>query len=543
MAVRQQSSTTSLSQYAHTAHGVDPLYGSTSRDFCNSFWGPGDDGVNILFSRMRGATKTTEELRHFWNERALIEEQYASRLAALTKVALGGEEIGELRNSLDTLLLETEKQAQSHSQLAAVIRSNLETPTSVMHAKQVNHRRNVQTAVEKKFRAKQTQESYVATAREKYDADCARIQSYTQQCAISQGKDLERAQIRLRRAQQTVQANEMDFGNFHQTLLDMMPGWEADWKDFCDICQDLEEDRLEFMKDTLWSYANEVSTLCVNDDLSCERIRTVLDQLEAERDVENFVVKYGTGNMISDPATFVPYNVHDGSAASESRPTSRPATFKRISRRVTPNYGAHEEAQRQVNADDHHDPPSPESPVEDNIWAQAPQPREPTPANQSHPQQQHHNQTYHSNNSSHGHTNNSSHGHSNNNSHVNGPPGAPPNIEPPPVPTQAPPPVATNLRRSATNRVSGPLPIPSNRRYEEQPPMPTPPPTTQSQETGVKALYDYTATIDEEFSFQTGDVIAVTATPDDGWWSGELLDEARREEGRHIFPSNFVCLF
>jgi predicted nucleotidyltransferase len=59
----------------------------------------------------------------------------------------------------------------------------------------------------------------------------------------------------------------------------------------------------------------------------------------------------------------------------------------------------------------------------------------------------------------------------------------------------------------------------------------------------VKALYDYQATIAEEFDFQAGDVIAVTATPDDGWWIGELLDEARREEGRDVFPSNFVCLF
>lgn len=59
----------------------------------------------------------------------------------------------------------------------------------------------------------------------------------------------------------------------------------------------------------------------------------------------------------------------------------------------------------------------------------------------------------------------------------------------------------------------------------------------------VKALYDYAATIPEEFDFQAGDVIAVTATPDDGWWIGELLDEARREEGRDVFPSNFVCLF
>lgn len=59
----------------------------------------------------------------------------------------------------------------------------------------------------------------------------------------------------------------------------------------------------------------------------------------------------------------------------------------------------------------------------------------------------------------------------------------------------------------------------------------------------VKALYDYGATIEEEFDFQSGDIIAVTATPEDGWWSGELLDEARRQPGRHVFPSNFVCLF
>ena len=59
----------------------------------------------------------------------------------------------------------------------------------------------------------------------------------------------------------------------------------------------------------------------------------------------------------------------------------------------------------------------------------------------------------------------------------------------------------------------------------------------------VQALYDYQATIDEEFDFQAGDIIAVTATPEDGWWSGELLDEARRRPGRHIFPSNFVALF
>ncbi|KAG6867749.1 hypothetical protein C0993_011703 [Termitomyces sp. T159_Od127] len=77
---------------------------------------------------------------------------------------------------------------------------------------------------------------------------------------------------------------------------------------------------------------------------------------------------------------------------------------------------------------------------------------------------------------------------------------------------------------------------------------PQPPTSTNSTEDGhqilfyVKALYDYTASIEEEFDFRVGDIIAVTHTPEDGWWIGELLDEKRRQRGRHVFPSNFVSL-
>lgn len=53
----------------------------------------------------------------------------------------------------------------------------------------------------------------------------------------------------------------------------------------------------------------------------------------------------------------------------------------------------------------------------------------------------------------------------------------------------------------------------------------------------VKALYDYDATIDEEFSFKAGDVIGVTETEEDGWWQGELVGVRSRIGG--TFPSNF----
>ena len=57
--------------------------------------------------------------------------------------------------------------------------------------------------------------------------------------------------------------------------------WNRDWKAACDVCrftgfrasltlpqkfQDLEEERLDFTKSSLWTFANVASTVCVSDD-------------------------------------------------------------------------------------------------------------------------------------------------------------------------------------------------------------------------------------------------------------------------------------
>ncbi|KAF8339352.1 SH3 domain-containing protein [Amanita rubescens] len=301
MSTRRQPSTTSLSKYAR-AHS--PIPQNRSLDFCNAFWGLNDAGVDVLFARMRGAVRTMDELKTYWKERAIIEEDYAKRLAKLAKMTLGRDEIGELRNSLDTLRLETDKQAGYHMTLAQQIRNDLESQATIFYNKQTHHKKAYQSVIEKEFKAKQVQESYVVKARDKYEADCVRINSYSAQSSIIQGRELEKVTQKLERAQQTVQANERDFANFSKALQDTVQKWEQNWKSFCDGCQDLEEQRIEFMKDNMWAYANAVSTVCVADDESCEKMRLALELLEPDRDMENFVRDYGTGNQIPDPPQF-----------------------------------------------------------------------------------------------------------------------------------------------------------------------------------------------------------------------------------------------
>jgi hypothetical protein len=171
-----------------------------------------------------------------------------------------------LRQCFDTLKAETDKQAAYHLTLSQSIRSDIEGPTGAFCGRQAHHKKTFQTVIEKNWKAKQTQEQYVHKAREKYENDCQRINAYTAQATLLQGKELEKVQLKLERAQSTVQANQRDFANFARALGDTARQWEVDWKAFCDSCQDLEDDRMDFLKDYLWAFANAVSTVCVSDD-------------------------------------------------------------------------------------------------------------------------------------------------------------------------------------------------------------------------------------------------------------------------------------
>lgn len=175
----------------------------------------------------------------------------------------------EPRNSIDTLRLETDKQAASHLQLAHQIRTDLENQVGLFSTKQQQHKKIIQLVIDKEYRVKQTREQHAAKAREKYESDCLRINSYTAQSTLVQGKDLEKIHLKLERAQQTVQSNENDYAQLTRVLQETTQTWEQNWKAFCDSCQDLEEERMEFMKDNMWAYANAVSTVCVSDDEVC----------------------------------------------------------------------------------------------------------------------------------------------------------------------------------------------------------------------------------------------------------------------------------
>lgn len=74
----------------HTSKNV------SSKDFCNSFWGEDSSGTgyDILTNKVKSSAKTIDDLKLFWKERASIEDDYARKLAKLSRFLVGSGETG-----------------------------------------------------------------------------------------------------------------------------------------------------------------------------------------------------------------------------------------------------------------------------------------------------------------------------------------------------------------------------------------------------------------------------------------------------------------
>ena len=144
-----------------------------------------------------------------------------------------------MRHALDKVRVETEAMARSHAQLVHSVRKEIESPLSDLMARSENVRRPAQVAVTKLYKHKQMQMQYVQRSREKYEQDCTKINAYTAQSNLVQGKELDKLMGKLERVQATVGQNDKDYQSYVRALQDTTYKWNSEWKSFLDVCQDL----------------------------------------------------------------------------------------------------------------------------------------------------------------------------------------------------------------------------------------------------------------------------------------------------------------
>ncbi|KOS17420.1 Septation protein imp2 [Escovopsis weberi] len=273
--------------------------------FANNFWGKDDAGVTPLIDRMVNAKQTCDELKTFYGARASIEEEYSKKLLNLAKKSLGSQETGTLRASLDTVRAEVEAMGKQHQNIAAQMKTELEEPLAAFAGGMKERRKIVQATVEKLLKTKVQQTQQVNKTRDKYEQECLKIKGYLAQGHMVMGQEERRNKAKLEKTQISLAASNTEYENAIKALEETTVRWNREWKAAADKFQDLEEERLDFTKNSLWTFANIASTVCVSDDTSCEKIRLSLEKMDVETDIMLFINEKGTSQEIPDAPKYI----------------------------------------------------------------------------------------------------------------------------------------------------------------------------------------------------------------------------------------------
>ncbi|BGO95547.1 formin-binding protein [Rhodotorula toruloides] len=345
-------------------------------DYCNAFWVDphksreggrraegdaeekdwGKEGYETVMGRVKASAKVCDDLRALLKERASAAEDYAKRLNKLSRHSFGVGETGHMERAMLQVKSELEASAKSHTDLATLMRHQEATVADFVQKREAA-RKSQQTNLEKLWKNLLNTRQHVLKAKAKYQDDAIQINALHAQASLLQGRDLDKASasatLKLDKAQQTVVVNERDYRNYVNVLKETTVNWNMAWKSFCDLVQDQEEERLEFLKSRMWDYANGLSTLAMAEDESAERTRTALEQCDPKIDIRIFVQQFGTGNAIPDPIPFVDVSAK----TAPPKQSYRSAAFTRSSTRipgVTHSPSAIDDIARAM----HHPPPS-----------------------------------------------------------------------------------------------------------------------------------------------------------------------------------------
>jgi hypothetical protein len=230
-------------------------------------------------------------------------------------------EAGTLRMSLDVVKAETEGMGKQHGMIAAQMKNELEDPLATFAGGIKERRKMIQGGIEKLLKTKNAQTMTVNKTRDRFEQDCLKIKGYLAQGHMVMGQEERKNKTKLEKTQAQMSTNSNEYEMAVKVLEETTGRWNREWKAACDKFQDLEEERVDFFKSSLWSFANISSTVCVSDDQSCEKIRLSLEDCDVEKDITNFIADFGTGQEIPDPPKYINFcrgDVDDNVSTAES---------------------------------------------------------------------------------------------------------------------------------------------------------------------------------------------------------------------------------
>lgn len=300
--------------------------------YVDAFWEPdftSTRGYDILTKRNKDIRKVSKELEDYYKERVKAEQNYSKAIQTLVRKLEGKEELGDLGKALRELKLQTERIGRSHEEAGNSFQM-LYNELSKFNDEQKSLKQQVEERTKSSQNDKLQKYKACMSCKDKYISKCkekeAAEEGFNQarQSVQITSKELGKAGKAKEKADEAQQQADANYRSSVQALEASRKLWEKEMEDACNNFQRLEEQRIDFFRDSVWKCTNVDSKACVDHDEGAEAVRTVLQYCDISKDLQEFIDNNKLSGKRPEPVVYEDYDRRPIQGAPSRTQTMRP---------------------------------------------------------------------------------------------------------------------------------------------------------------------------------------------------------------------------
>ncbi|KAI3362211.1 hypothetical protein L3Q82_012534, partial [Scortum barcoo] len=281
-------------------------------------------GYDAIIQYLNDGKRTCKEVEDFMKARASIEEKYAKDLLGLSKKVCGHNEMNTLKRSLDVFKLQTEHVSLSHLQLAQSMREEAKK-LEEFREKQKETRKKVEQQMDTLHKQKSSQFKKTMDTKKTYDQKCRdkeeADQNVNRNTNTNNTKHIEKLYTKAQQAKQNAEEADRLYQQNVTTLGKIRDEWLKEHVKACEMFEKQAVERINFLRNIVWTHLNQLSQQCVTSDELYEEVRKSLEQCDVQEDIEHFVNLRQTSDK--PPAPVLYENFYSGQRSPTVAPPSR----------------------------------------------------------------------------------------------------------------------------------------------------------------------------------------------------------------------------
>uniref|UniRef100_A0A3B3ZEN1 F-BAR domain-containing protein n=1 Tax=Periophthalmus magnuspinnatus TaxID=409849 RepID=A0A3B3ZEN1_9GOBI len=284
-------------------------------------------GYDAIIHYHNEGKRTCKEVEDFLKARAAIEEKYAKDLLGLSKKVCGHNEMNTLKRSLDIFKLQMEHVSLAHLQLAQNMREEVKKLED-FREKQKDARKKIEQHMDALHKQKASQFKKTMDSKKTYEQKCRDKEEADQNVYrnTNNSKNIEKFNAKAQQAKLNSEEADKIYQQNVFTLGSIRDEWMREHMNACEIFEQQAIDRINIVRNTVWTHLNLLSQQCVTSDDLYEEVRKSLEQCNIPEDLDHFVNLRRTGDKPPGPLAYE--NFYSGQRAPlAARPSQVPPPY------------------------------------------------------------------------------------------------------------------------------------------------------------------------------------------------------------------------